>query len=221
MPPQFSNMIIPTASGWNIPTNSIPMFNVNNNIISYPLRNIINSNNINIIPKRILPSIIPLLSRGYKILDGLEQLDLSKFRCKINYIDKNHFKLVLERNDGWESNINFILPLKYNLLDIPIRPKKHHAKLYVETPESLDTSGLGRQMIPRIIHQTFITDNVTKNMYNNCLKWIQNNPEYEYRYYDNDDCRKFIDDHFGEQVRKSYENIVIIYRKCPKPNLHA
>lgn len=64
------------------------------------------------------------------------------------------------------------------------------------------------QKIPRIIYQTFKSNEVPKGMYDAISSWKQLNPDYEHYFYNDDDCIKFISDHFDERVLNAYLDII-------------
>ena len=63
------------------------------------------------------------------------------------------------------------------------------------------------QKIPRVILQTFETRRVPAGLFGATRSWVELNPEYEYRFYDDDDCRALIKEHFGEQTLACYESL--------------
>jgi len=63
------------------------------------------------------------------------------------------------------------------------------------------------QKIPRAILQTFETRRVPAGLFGATKSWLELNPEYEYRFYDDDDCRTLIKEHFGEQTLACYESL--------------
>jgi hypothetical protein len=63
------------------------------------------------------------------------------------------------------------------------------------------------QKIPRTILQTFETRRVPARLFAATRSWLELNPEYEYRFYDDDDCRSLIKEHFGEQTLACYESL--------------
>jgi glycosyl transferase-like sugar-binding protein len=63
------------------------------------------------------------------------------------------------------------------------------------------------QRIPRTIMQTFKRREVPAGLFRACASWSELNPDYEYRFYDDDACRAFIKDHFGEKTLACYEAI--------------
>lgn len=63
------------------------------------------------------------------------------------------------------------------------------------------------QKIPRIIWQTFKTDTVPQEMYRAAMSWIEYNPEYEYRFYDDQKCIALIKEHFDQKILEAYYQI--------------
>jgi hypothetical protein len=63
------------------------------------------------------------------------------------------------------------------------------------------------QKIPRAILQTFETRRVPAGLSEATKSWLELNPEYEYRFYDDDDRRTLIKEHFGEQTLACYESL--------------
>jgi Glycosyltransferase sugar-binding region containing DXD motif len=61
------------------------------------------------------------------------------------------------------------------------------------------------QKIPRTILQTFGSRRVPRGLFEATRSWLELNPEYEYKFYDDDDCRTLIREHFGEQTLACYE----------------
>jgi len=61
------------------------------------------------------------------------------------------------------------------------------------------------QKIPFIIHQTFKTNLVPKRMHEAADSWKRFNPEYEYRFSDDGDCRAFIAKHFHNALLEAYD----------------
>ena len=62
--------------------------------------------------------------------------------------------------------------------------------------------------IPKIIHQTFQTHLIPDYIATAAYAWIDKNPEYHYRYYDDCDQREFIRSHFDERVLKAYDSLI-------------
>lgn len=64
-------------------------------------------------------------------------------------------------------------------------------------------------LIPRIIHQTsgFKKGELPKEIVDNINRLKEMNPTFEYRYYDNDDCIKFIKSNYDKKTLKLYLSI--------------
>jgi hypothetical protein len=62
------------------------------------------------------------------------------------------------------------------------------------------------QEVPKIIWQTMKTNRVPAFMKAYATTWIENNPEYEYRFYDDDDIINFIRDNFPAYL-EAYKKI--------------
>ncbi|SLN63460.1 Glycosyltransferase sugar-binding region containing DXD motif protein [Roseovarius albus] len=74
-------------------------------------------------------------------------------------------------------------------------------------PRLTSARQLSTPTIPRVIHQTFETSQVTQSMYDAAMRWVEINPEFEYRFYDKDDRRDFIRKHFGGDMLSAYDKI--------------
>lgn len=61
--------------------------------------------------------------------------------------------------------------------------------------------------IPQIIHQTFISTNLPEGTYKAAHSWIDQNPEFEYRFYDDADQVALIGDRFGDEVLAAYRKL--------------
>ena len=62
--------------------------------------------------------------------------------------------------------------------------------------------------IPKIIHQTFQTRLLPEYIVNATHAWLDRNPDYDYYYYDDRDQRKFIEQHFDNDVLKAYDKLI-------------
>ncbi|MES2626682.1 MAG: glycosyltransferase [Pseudomonadota bacterium] len=61
--------------------------------------------------------------------------------------------------------------------------------------------------IPKIIHQTYPNRTLPAAIDENIKRIRERNPEWEYRFYDDDDIVAFIADHYGTQVLRYYERL--------------
>lgn len=66
---------------------------------------------------------------------------------------------------------------------------------------------LGEQKIPRHIMQTFESRDVPPRMYEATRSWIRENPDYDYWFFDDEDRRELIREHFDDDVSRAYEKL--------------
>mgnify|MGYP003346489275 CR=1 FL=1 len=55
------------------------------------------------------------------------------------------------------------------------------------------------QKIPYTIIQTMKTNNLTNNMYNAAMSWVEKNPEYDYVFFDDERCKQFLKDEYSKK----------------------
>jgi mannosyltransferase OCH1-like enzyme len=138
------------------------------------------------------------------------------FHHVIYYINKKRIKVIIRRIDdenGWSQNLSIIL-YKINSNDyqhINIGKSDDNFKIMeididIELePENLDYN----QKIPkRIIHTGF--NNKYKNLlhYNSIISFLELNPEYEYYYFNDEQCRTFIKKNFKKETLDAYDLLV-------------
>jgi mannosyltransferase OCH1-like enzyme len=61
--------------------------------------------------------------------------------------------------------------------------------------------------IPRVIVQTMKSRSVPSSMLHAARSWIERNPEYEYRFFDDDAAAAFVHRHFGQDVQDAYDRM--------------
>ena len=64
------------------------------------------------------------------------------------------------------------------------------------------------QKIPFKIHQTYFTSTLNTNMYQACMTIRNMNPEYDYYFYDDNDCREYIRTYFPKEYLKAYDLVI-------------
>ena len=139
-------------------------------------------------------------SIGYLKIDT-EGHDHIIFRDFLNYCKKHSFpipsKITLEYHDGVSNKIE-IDKLISELSGYQIT--NHNSDITLIKPQ-----------IPRIIHQTFKTNDLPTEL-NVVVKRLQDmNPTFEYRYYDDEGCIEFIKENYDEETLKLYLSINSIY----------
>jgi mannosyltransferase OCH1-like enzyme len=71
-----------------------------------------------------------------------------------------------------------------------------------------DFGNLYSQKIPLKIHQTYFTTTLNTNMYQACMTIRHMNPEYDYYFYDDTDCKDYIATHFPKEYLKAYNSVI-------------
>ncbi len=78
----------------------------------------------------------------------------------------------------------------------------------VEYENETSVKELTKQLIPRIIYQTFETYEVPDGMFKSINSWLDLNPEYEHYFFDEEDRINFIENHFDSRVLNCYLNLI-------------
>ena len=65
-----------------------------------------------------------------------------------------------------------------------------------------------KQLIPRVIMQTYKYSVVRDEIYNSSISWLLCNPEYTYEYYDDRKCIDFIKEYFPPEVLHAFYSLV-------------
>jgi len=138
------------------------------------------------------------------------------FHHVIYYINKKRIKIIIRRIDddrGWNQNLSITL---YKIdsnenqnIDIG-KNNENFIMIEFDTnidmePENLDYN----QKIPkRIIHTGF--NNKYKNLlhYNSIMSFLELNPEYEYYYFNDEQCRTFIKKNYKKETLDAYDLLV-------------
>jgi mannosyltransferase OCH1-like enzyme len=63
------------------------------------------------------------------------------------------------------------------------------------------------QKIPMTIMQTHKTDIRDKITYDNIMEIIEMNPDYEYKFFDDEDCKNFIKDYMGDRYLRAFNDL--------------
>jgi len=70
------------------------------------------------------------------------------------------------------------------------------------------TEGFQSDEIPKVIYQTWNSKELPSKMATCVEKLKKDNPEFEYHFYDDQDCRKFIQTNFEPDVLKAYDSLI-------------
>ena len=159
----------------------------------------------NILPRYDIP-----ISNKFELINNSND----DFHYVIYYLTENSFKIIVRRLDndnGWGVNLKIKIFDDNNFETISIGSNEKNYKII-----NLYTNNiiLGKikyniQKIPKIIVQTTANKNIESVLFfNSILSFLELNPEYEYRIYDDKECREFIKMHFDKYILVAYDLLV-------------
>jgi mannosyltransferase OCH1-like enzyme len=140
-----------------------------------------------------------------------------EFHVVIFYLTDQTCKIIVRRLDadhGWG------LDLKIQIRDVEsgkwetvtIGSSDNNNEVIIE--KKLQTIQLGKktfleQKIPKRIIQTHFSDRyLSRNHYNAIQSFLELNPEYEYEYFNNQDCRNFIQLNYDSSILNAYDHLI-------------
>ena len=160
----------------------------------------------NLLPRNIIP-----------IKNYIEFINPSNddFHIVIYYINIHKIQIItrrLDNSNGWDIDLKIKL-LSLNNHDfeiISIGSYHNNCKImnYI-TNINIYKADYLYQKIPKIIIQTTPSKEINNILhYNSILTFIELNPEYEYRIFDNYECRKFIKESFDSEILTAYDMLL-------------
>jgi len=177
---------------------------------------LVKKNNLNantkIITKYLPPRNLIPIENKYKIIK--DKYDFSDFHIIIYWNNDNNCKIIIRKLDDDKIFSSFMVCI-YNIKQtekIYITIKENDTNeiiLNYETPFKLEKTVTNQeQNIPKIIIQTTKSNEVSNACYSAIQTFIDLNPEYEYKLYDDNDCIEFIKTHFDDQVLNTYNKLI-------------
>ena len=184
----------------------------------------------NEIPKRTLPRFEQLpLGNNYGILNDIRfctkftQKLCGDFHLAIYFRNNYEFKLILRRLDEsfWDFNVSIFIEDAFisasntrfrEVFDIQPSSVSHELAIVLKTEKLhlvIDRNYFQNQLIPKTIIQTFRTRYIdTLQHYNAHQTFVELNPEYQIRMFDDRDCRKFIQKYYSRLVVEAYDYLI-------------
>ena len=148
------------------------------------------------------------------LFEIINTVDPEEFHIVLYFINDKKLKLVSRQLDtlAWSQNLQIKLysndKSEFEIITIGPSETDTIIKIY-ETKIKLQSVDLSyEQKIPKKIVQTANTAKMDTLMYNSVMSFIELNPEYEYELYDSDKRRKFIKNHYSEDVLNTYDLLV-------------
>ena len=162
------------------------------------------------------------IKNKYEIIKNYNSLD--DFHIVLYFLDKKKCKIIVRRLDeetGWGLDLQikvFDLNNENIYEKISIGNSENNCKIinYL-TNINLDGVIYEEQKIPKKLYQTSFNNNYNSLLHYNAVQtFLELNPEYEYYFFDDNDCRKFIKNNFDEEVLDAYD---VLYPGAYKADL--
>lgn len=144
-----------------------------------------------------------LIKNNYYITDNPHN---DEFHIAIYYVANNKCKIIVRRLDSaeWGQDLKIIIMDIDNVHfeKISLGSCDENLKVVdIYTNIILQQTIYEDQVIPKVIIQTS-NENMNKSIfhYNSIISFVELNPEYEYKFFNDDDCRKFIVENFKDII---------------------
>jgi mannosyltransferase OCH1-like enzyme len=151
---------------------------------------------------------IPIKNK-YKVFSNLD------FHVVFYYLDQHKCEIIirrLDKHEGWNNKIKILLYSnnQNNTEEIIILPnKENYLKKTLIVRTKLEAVDLNyKQDIPKVIVQTAETNKMSLLKYNSVMTFLELNPEYEYKFFNDKMRRQFVKEHFDNEILESYDQIV-------------
>jgi mannosyltransferase OCH1-like enzyme len=161
------------------------------------------------IPKR---NLIPI-KNNYKIKNYL--FDNYDYHVIIYWIDDYDCNIILRRLDDFEINSSLQIKLyslnkkDFEIIKIKKPENNNEIILNYKTTIKLVKTNLNQiQNIPKIIIQTGKTTKLSNACFNAIQTFIDLNPEYDYKFFDDNECIEFIKINFNNDVLNAYNKLI-------------
>jgi glycosyltransferase involved in cell wall biosynthesis len=132
--------------------------------------------------------------------------DLYKSKVNINYLyyDKVASNLSILYDTGEKRDVLYC-HLQKRKMELPFTS---YDKGYYINEQSFSLVQEKESIIPLKIWQTWKTHELPPKMKENVDRLKENHPEFEYKLFDDEDCRVFIKEHFPEEVLLAYDALI-------------
>lgn len=161
------------------------------------------------IPKYLSKRNDIFINNNYEIIKNYNSND--DFHIVLYYINQNKCKVIIRRLDdegGWSLNLCIsIYDNNNNKQNISLGSSTNNEKImYIYTNIILNPITNINQKIPRVIIQTSKNNNYNSLLhYNSVQTFLELNPEYEYYFFQDSDCREFIKNNFDSSILDTYD----------------
>ena len=156
-------------------------------------------------------------SNHHFILNNYELFNVyDDFNIIIYYLHTNKFKIIIRKFDnlkfGWSEELKLKI---YDIHDEHIYESiflgscnKNYKIMNLKTKLKLIKKENKSLKIPTNIFQTYINNNYHNNSHFNCVQsLIDLNPDFDYYFYNDIECRIFIKSHYNELILNAYDSL--------------
>jgi len=107
-------------------------------------------------------------------------------------------------SDEFDINLNENNELVIRRSDVKVGGWGESLIIDVEFDDGGFLDFVNNQKIPKVIYQTFETDDVPSGMYDSINSWINKNTDYEHYFFNHESRLEFIEKHFNKDVLDAY-----------------
>ena len=157
------------------------------------------------------------------ILNNYELLNINNdYNLVIYYLNNNKIKIIIRKfngeNNGWNNQL--VLKIysnddKYFEKIILGSSSKNCKIINIKTNIEIFRKENAHINIPKCIYQTYSNNNYHNiSHYNSVKNLLEFNPDYDYYFYNDIDCRKFIFDNYNDEILNSYDTLYPVAYKA-------
>ena len=132
------------------------------------------------------------------------------FNSYSKYYTKKKFNLYLKKNNVWLTLNSIPIIKKYDEYRDEQKLQinyKSYGELWIEK-QIYNWIPYNKSIIPLKVYTCWHTKDLPPIMKQNRDKLIKQNPEFEFELYDDNDCRKFIEDNFDKDVVYAFDSLI-------------
>ena len=168
-----------------------------------------------ILPKYVSKRDLIPIKNKYEIIKL--KYDTSDFHFILYYLNDYEAKIIIRRLDNLYIDKDFYLKIyndddknnnKFELIKFN-KIKSNEINTIIQTKTKLYKIDNDKpQLIPKIIIQTSKSNICSFAEYNAVMTFIDLNPEYEYMFFNDDDCIDFLNKNFNKNICDAYDNLI-------------
>ena len=136
----------------------------------------------------------------YKYFE-LQFINTNLIKLNKNYNNPRFYPRKFKKwSDEFDINLNENNELVIRRSDVKVGGWGESLIIDVEFDDGGFLDFVNNQKIPKVIYQTFETDDVPSGMYDSINSWINKNTDYEHYFFNHESRLEFIEKHFNKDV---------------------